>query len=411
MDGKNTQLSEPRHISAMGETTLDCILDGRLQWDTLDRTMQPLAERFLSCNDADHAYIILTCPQPALDCMLSAHRGQDSADQATFSKALISQAIRTARPILLRHAMDHSEYAMDPQFQQFNIRTAFCAPMVCDSDCFGVVYLDSVQEMDWDEEWTEQMGMTARLIGLRISALAWRQNAREMERLAMAGKASLKLSHSVKNVLQMIGGAAEVVDYGLQTNQIDRVKCSWQILKPNVDRMKRLVLDMLDYSKERRLELEDCDFNRVIQGAVETLQSQLRSQLQKCKVKLSLQTGKKIPTARLDGERIHEMALNLIVNAIDAVQEKGGKVRVSTWFHLEDRTLRLSVSDNGPGISEAMKAKIFTPFESDKNKFGTGLGMAIAKQVIDQHSGTIAIETEAGKGTTFTVALPLPSTL
>ncbi|MBN1126132.1 MAG: GAF domain-containing sensor histidine kinase [Sedimentisphaerales bacterium] len=407
MDGQTFPINENRQITAFTGSFPDFILDLNFQWESIPQSGQCLAEKLRSYSDADHGYILLTSSQPELDCVLSAHRDSNTGDLTTFSQALVSQVIRNGKPLLLRDAMDNSDYAMDPQIQRFNVRKAFCTPIVYDSDCFGVVYLDSVSDSVWSEEWIGQMVLAARLIGLRFSAEASRCNAREMERLAMAGKATLKLSHSVKNVLQMIGGAAEVVDYGLQTNQIDRVKCSWQILKPNVDRMKRLVLDMLDYSKERRLEIEDCDFNRVIQGAVETVQSQLRYQLQKCKVKLSLQTGKKIPAARMDGERIHEMALNLIVNAIDAVQERGGKVRVSTWFQLDDRTLRLSVADNGPGITEAMKEKIFTPFESDKNKFGTGLGMAIAKQVIDQHGGSIQIETETGKGTTFTVALPL----
>ena len=64
------------------------------------------------------------------------------------------------------------------------------------------------------------------------------------------------------------------------------------------------------------------------------------------------------------------------------------------------------MTDNGPGITEEMKVKIFTPFESKKSKFGTGLGMPIAKQVVDQHGGRIEIDTEIDKGTTFNIYLP-----
>ena len=217
-----------------------------------------------------------------------------------------------------------------------------------------------------------------------------------------AGKATLKLSHSVKNILQMVGGAAEVIDFGLKKNEIHRVKKSWDILKPNLDRMRKFTLDMLDYSKERKLETGPCDLNRVVQGAIESLKSQLKQKQSKLRIRID----KKIPQVELDSERIHEMSLNLILNAIDIVDEVKGIVTVETLYNADQQSIVLSVTDNGPGISDDMKQKIFTPFESGKNKFGTGLGMPIAKQIVDQHSGKIEIDSEEGKGTTFRVILP-----
>jgi len=193
-----------------------------------------------------------------------------------------------------------------------------------------------------------------------------------------------------------------VIDFGLRTNQMHRAKRSWDILKPNLERLRKFMLDMLDYSKDRNLELDACDFNRVVQGAIESLKSQLKQK----KSKLNIRIDQHIPTVELDSERIHEMALNLILNAIDVVENVGGVVSVETKYIEEQGIVRLSVTDNGSGMSEEMKKKIFMPFESGKNKFGTGLGMAIAKQIIDQHDGKIDIETAPKKGTTFRVSLP-----
>ena len=100
------------------------------------------------------------------------------------------------------------------------------------------------------------------------------------------------------------------------------------------------------------------------------------------------------------------MALNLILNAIDIVDESTGLVSVETNFLPNEQAVQLSITDNGPGMTEEMKEKIFTPFESGKNKFGTGLGMPIAKQIVDQHKGKIEIDTKQGQGTTFRVILP-----
>jgi len=159
---------------------------------------------------------------------------------------------------------------------------------------------------------------------------------------------------------------------------------------------------MLDYSKERKLELDKCDFNRVVQGSIESLQAQLKQK----KSKLSIRIDQNIPAIELDSERIHEMSLNLILNAIDIVGDTGGIVSIETMYLEQQQSVQLSVTDNGPGMTDEMKEKIFTPFESDKNKLGTGLGMPIAKQIIDQHDGRIEIETAQGKGTTFNVILP-----
>ena len=100
------------------------------------------------------------------------------------------------------------------------------------------------------------------------------------------------------------------------------------------------------------------------------------------------------------------MALNLILNAIDIVDQDTGVVNVKTKYHSTSGEVELSVSDNGPGMTQEMKEKIFTPFESGNNKFGTGLGMPIAKQVIDQHKGRIEIESKEGEGATFKIFLP-----
>ena len=81
--------------------------------------------------------------------------------------------------------------------------------------------------------------------------------------------------------------------------------------------------------------------------------------------------------------------------------------KLALKYHPDKNRISLAVTDNGHGISDQMKDKIFTPFESEKKGFGTGLGMPIAKQIIDQHKGTIEIDSKVGQGTTFTVYLPV----
>ena len=133
-------------------------------------------------------------------------------------------------------------------------------------------------------------------MGLALNNICLQRKLRENTRLVATGSAALNLSHSVKNILQMIGGATEIIDFGLRTNQIHRVKRSWDILKPNLERMRKYTLEMLDYSKDRPLRLGACDFNRVIQSAIESLKSQLKQKTSK----LNIRIDQKIPTNKLD---------------------------------------------------------------------------------------------------------------
>ena len=350
---------------------------------------------------ADNGYIMLKDKAGQLDCV-----AKTSTDTTpTVSNALVEKVMQNASGVIVNDAMQNPDFPSDPDFQRFNINTAVCTPIKTGKTPTGVLYIDSTSQHCWDNNHLELLRFIAMHLAMAVNSVTLQKQTAENKRLIATGNAALKLSHSVKNILQMIGGAVEVIDFGLRTNQIHRVKRSWDVLKPNLARMKKYTLEMLDYSKERKLKLEPCDFNRVIQGAIESLKAQLKAK----KSKLNIRIDRDMPTVELDSERIHEMALNLILNAIDIVDENTGIVSVETKYLNDEQAVSVSVTDNGPGITDDMKEKIFTPFESDKNKFGTGLGMPIAKQIVDQHGGRIDIETEKGKGTTFRIVLPAKS--
>ena len=364
----------------------------------LNTTLRRIADHF----HADHSCLMLQDSEGRLQSRAAVNRSDNSEDIATASSALTETVVTEDTPIIVTDAMNSDQFPGDPEFQRFNIGTAMCVPINTSDSQPGLIYLDSRDANAWNQKHLDMLEFVGRHLAMAIGKLSTYNLPDEDRRLIAAGKATLNLSHSVKNILQMISGAAEVVDFGLRTNQIHRVKRSWDILKPNLERMRKYTLELLDYSKERTLNLDECDFNRVIQGAIESLKSQLKQK----NSKINIRVDPKIPTIELDGERIHEMALNIILNAIDIVDDTGGLVSVETKYHQEEKQVSLSVTDNGPGVSDEMKQKIFTPFESEKKGFGTGLGMPIAKQIIDQHKGSIDIESLPARGTAFTIYLP-----
>ena len=352
---------------------------------------------------ADHGYIMIRDKEGNFCKAAAAKRDAQDDDTVTASNAVIEKVAQTGEMIAVANAMNNEHFPDDPDFQRFNINCALCAPIKTTANVSGLIYLDSTTQPRWDTFHSELLEVIAGYAVLAVESMQAQESFEEDKGLIAAGKATLNLSHSVKNILQMIGGAAEVIDFGLRSNQIHRVKRSWDILKPNLERMRKYTLEMLDYSKERKLNPGPADFNRAIQGAIESLKSQLKTK----NSRINIRIDRKMPEVFLDAERIHEMALNLILNAIDVVDDNDGLVSVETKYHPDGERISLAVTDNGYGISDEMKEKIFTPFESEKKGFGTGLGMPIAKQIIDQHKGTIEIDSKVGEGTTFTVYLPV----
>ena len=313
----------------------------------------------------------------------SSHYGSDM--NVNFDSNLVKEVIKTGKPKTESYGHEH----------------LLCAAITTKNEVQGIIYAARTSNIKWNANKLKVVEFIGYLTGMELNNLAHKENSQSKERLAMAGRIIVEISHSVKNLLQMVGGAAEVIDLGLQKKEMDRVNRSWSILKPNLDRLRKFMLDMLDYSKERPLEIRECDFNKMIQDAIESLKSQLK-QISR----LNIQIDPKMPIVRLDSRRILDMALNIILNAIDIVDDRDGVVSVQTQYIQSGKMIIFKVTDNGPGMTDDMKDKLFVPFESSKNGFGTGLGMAIAKQIVDAHNGKIEVESELGKGTSIIIKLP-----
>ncbi len=205
----------------------------------------------------------------------------------------------------------------------------------------------------------------------------------------------LDLSHSIKNILQAIRGARDVIQVGLEKDNLETVRRSWGILDRNIDLIQKLVLDMLRFSEERPPTLVDCDFNSIVASVVEPLSHQA----------IGIELDHDIPPGRMDPERIYDMVLNLLLNAIQAVGPAGGNVTITTSYDADSDSAVLTVADNGPGIEDT--ESIFEPFWTTRKKDGLGLGLPIARKIIMQHNGKIQVQSTPGKGATFTVTLPI----
>jgi nitrogen-specific signal transduction histidine kinase len=219
---------------------------------------------------------------------------------------------------------------------------------------------------------------------------------------AEAGRAMRELSHALKNILQMVGGAAEVIDYALQVKQMDKVEKSWGILSLNVKRLKKSLLDILDFAKKQPLDKCECDINEELKRTLNSLKWIVAYK----KFKVQVQLDAALPQVEIDPERIGLMTLNLLLHAIDQVADNDGLIRLQTSFHPQQNQFAIRVTDNSPAYSPALQQQLFTPHETHQQRFSTGIGIVLAQQIASQHGGRIEL-TCADGANTLTAILPV----
>ena len=235
------------------------------------------------------------------------------------------------------------------------------------------------------------------------------QAVRQADRLSSLGTLAAGLAHEIKNPLGGIRGAAQLLERELpeESEQRDYTR----VVLKEVQRVNRIVEELLDLAAPRRLTLAPVNLHKVL-GDLLLLQKRGTDGRQ---ITFQQQFDPSIPSILADEALLAQLFLNLIRNAVEAVEE-AGTVRVTSRV-LSDysmtqkgerraRIVAIEVSDDGPGIREDIRENLFTPFFTTKAK-GTGLGLAICHKIVAEHRGMIKVESSPGKGTTFTVMLPL----
>jgi signal transduction histidine kinase len=228
----------------------------------------------------------------------------------------------------------------------------------------------------------------------------------EAERLAAVGQTVAGLAHAIKNITGGLTGGTFVLEKGLQLKNEKYLREGWDMLKGNVGRLKSMALDLLNYAKDREPDYHLCDPNRPAREVIDLMFPRAREN----DVSLEIESDESLHQVWLDPEGIHRCLLNLVTNAIDACinvdcTQRQGKV-VLRILKTENWAVEFQVVDNGCGMDEETKEKIFQRFFSTKGSRGTGLGLMITKKIIDEHQGAIEFDSEKGKGTRFIIRLP-----
>jgi two-component system sensor histidine kinase HydH len=226
------------------------------------------------------------------------------------------------------------------------------------------------------------------------------EDLRRSERLATMGQMAATVAHEIRNPLGIIKSTAYVLRQRYeQPVQPDEL---FEFIPAEVNRLNRLINDFLSLTRGRQLALSQSDLVKTVEKAL----AMVRSDEQANGIALNFKSAMPSLLMRYDEEAITQVLLNLLLNAVQAMERKGTvEVDLQEENAKAKHLAHLVVQDSGPSLPTDTD-KIFEPFFTTKTR-GSGLGLAVCKQLIEKHGGCIAAESEKGKGTTMHVWLPM----
>jgi signal transduction histidine kinase len=222
------------------------------------------------------------------------------------------------------------------------------------------------------------------------------------EHLATLGELATGLAHEIRNPLAGIAGVIEIVGRDLPSTSPARAVV--KDVRLEITRISRTLTDLLETARPRRPEVRRSNLNTTVEHAVMLARQQVLSR----PIKIELEKSPGLPEDEHDSDQIHQVLLNLLLNAVQAM-EGPGTVRVKIGSR--EGYASVVVSDTGRGISPQNLPNIFRPFYTTKGN-GTGLGLSLARRIVEDHHGSIEVSSALGKGSHFTVLLPfhMPAT-
>jgi two-component system, NtrC family, sensor kinase len=341
-------------------------------------------------------------------------KGVEAGGRMAISRTILDYVQQQQQGVLTSNAQDDARWnAADGSIAMLGVREAICVPMQGRYGIVGVIYIDTYTPPGkllparvghkFSEEHLKLMVAIGYQAALAVEDTSFYSAMLQAERLAAMGQTIATLSHHIKNILQGIRGGSYLIEEGLKGEDFAVVRRGWRIVERNQERISNLVMDMLTFSKDREPALVSADLNETVGDVVELMK--LRAN--EAGVTLVWQPRADLPRFSFDPDLLHRAILNVVTNAIDACEQRAAaQVAVSIEWSPGERLVHVVVADNGEGIAEEDRERIFSLFESKKGSRGTGLGLPVSQKIVREHGGEIRVESTPGLGSRFYLELP-----
>ncbi|MBN1794070.1 MAG: GAF domain-containing protein [Candidatus Omnitrophica bacterium] len=411
--GRLEELSALHEISKSMQTLdldaiLHLILDGVTRAIGFDRT------RLYLINEKDRTLECKMAVGVEHDKIIGINLPLDKED------SMVARAVIERQPFIVADALRDSR--VNPRLKQlFGLKSFAVVPLVGRDKVLGIITADNLfSDRSISAEKFESLITFANQAGLAIENAKMYEELRsfsrtledrvkeatrrlqetqdkliESEKLAAMGKLSAGIAHEIRNPLTSI--KVLVHSLGERLSE-DSAKEDIRVVEEEIERVNQIISKFLDFSKPRQPSFSPVEVNQVVR---ETL-SLIAVEAEERNIWLAEELNK-LPEIEADKKQLKQVLLNLLLNAMQAMPE-GGRLTVITSYH--DTFIEITVSDEGAGIPDAIKEKLFEPFFTTREE-GIGLGLSIVKRIVDEHDGYIAVKDNKPRGARFCIALPV----
>jgi two-component system NtrC family sensor kinase len=223
----------------------------------------------------------------------------------------------------------------------------------------------------------------------------------EAERLAMIGQLAAGVAHEINNPLTGILLYSDMLLKSIPADSPD--KKNLEKISSEALRCKNIVRGLLDFARQKKPEIKDSSVNQILEASL----ALVKNQTVFMNINIEKQLEPSLPLIKIDPSQIQQVFMNIILNAGEAMAGQGN-LQVRSTMSPERKYIEVTFMDTGPGIKPEHLKKIFDPFFTTKEStHGVGLGLSISYRIIEDHNGRIYVTSESGKGTTFTIKLPV----
>jgi two-component system, NtrC family, sensor kinase len=391
--------------------------------EDLAGVLRKTLERVMEIVNGDRGLIVLVDQESGDLVPYGSLRKEGLADRSelSLSRAMCRVVLESGRSILTSDAQKDDRFQGSESVMIQKIHSAMSAPIQGRDRVLGVIHVDSVRRITRfsrdDLELLTAIGCQAGiaienamlLAESKMAHLELQERQRQLmeaEKLTALGKIAGSVAHEVLNPMTVIMGFTELVcgrlEQGIQ-NPENVLECIRRLksVEDEAKRVLQIVNSISQFYRRKKSDKTPIDVNDEIEAALGIAEYSNHG-----KVAVIRELGADLPRVVADRSQLQTVFLNLINNAMDAMDAKGTLTVSSTRG--DDRTVKIRIADTGCGIEPAIRDKIFTPlFTTKEEGKGTGLGLSISHDIIENHGGMMDVQSTPGKGTVFTVVLPV----
>ncbi len=324
-------------------------------------------------------------------------RGKKALSQRglLYSETVVNQVLKTGEPVLSLDAQGDTNFDAATSLRELRTVSVMCVPLRSRNRNLGLLYLDSSTASGlFNQADLELVTIIADLAASAIERAQYFAQLVQSEKMSALGTLVAGLAHELRNPLNSILGLGQAWQDG-EHDEKDP-----ENLVSEARRCHRLVSDLLRLARDQAAVLGETNLNTVVDRAGSLVSGEFRNQ----KVELRLATQPDLPPIKANAEHLVQVLLNLLTNSLAALEDSHrGKVTVTT--SAGEGVIKITVSDNGPGIPPENLRRIFDPFFTTKED-GTGLGLSIIQRLVEDHGGFVRAGNLPEGGAIFTIEIP-----